>query len=355
MKAKEKTLTVLDNSKPWNKNNNSIWLASTLKLYRNLDKFSFPGKLNLEQRKQIVSLISKNLLNSKKLKKPSLHHAENLSPLDKEILFEHFLSMQSFHQAREGEAFIVDETGSFLTIINIRDHLQIQLTNCDGELEKSLNTLTSIENSIGKALNYAFSEKFGFLTANPSRCGTGLIIHLYLHLPALIKTNNIQNILNTHLNDFSVATGLQGNPQELIGDIVVIHNKHTLGLTEEAIVSSLRATTTKLILEEKSARTKAAKDNNSPLKDLVSRAFGLLTHAYQLEPVEALNAISLLKLGSELNWITGLPNTLINKLFFETRRARLLTLTNPQASTEQIPLLRAKFLHKEIQKAKLTM
>ena len=63
---------VLCNPLPWNVNANTIWLASSLTLLRNLEKFNFPGKLSTDKRKQLVTLISRDLLEMEALKNPKL-------------------------------------------------------------------------------------------------------------------------------------------------------------------------------------------------------------------------------------------------------------------------------------------
>ena len=41
---------------PWHNNENVIWLASTLRINRNIEKFNFPQKLDAERKKHIVTL-----------------------------------------------------------------------------------------------------------------------------------------------------------------------------------------------------------------------------------------------------------------------------------------------------------
>src|SRR5260221_14605469 len=68
---------------PWDNNDNVIWLASTLCLHRNVEKFKFPQKLELERKKHILSLVTKALTSAKELKNPFALKAEELSPLEK--------------------------------------------------------------------------------------------------------------------------------------------------------------------------------------------------------------------------------------------------------------------------------
>jgi protein arginine kinase len=344
---------LLCNEGPWKNNSNSVWLGSTVTLNRNLEKFKFPAKLSPEGRKQIISLISKDLLASSFLKKPKLFKAEEMPPLDKEFLVEHFLSPYSFHQAQAGEAFILDDSGAFLGILNLNDHLSLQWLDCHEELEDAWSRLVSLEGELTKAVSFAFSSRFGFLTSDPSQCGTALVAHVFLHLPGLIYSGKLEEIIKKYKEDGILQTGLQGDPNEMIGDIVAFHNAYTLGVTEENILTSLRTLTTKVLMEEKSARALIKSQNASAMKDKVSRAYAILLHSYQIEAIEALNAISLLKLGVDLEWITGIDHAALNELFFNCRRAHLLCQCDNKMSQEEIPHKRAEFIHRALKNTTL--
>ena len=86
MTENNKVLPLLSTQGPWIKNENNIWLGSTISLMRNIEKFKFPGKLPLDRRKQLISLISKELLDSPLLINPILIKAEDIQPLEKEFL-----------------------------------------------------------------------------------------------------------------------------------------------------------------------------------------------------------------------------------------------------------------------------
>jgi len=346
---------IFNQKKPWDDNSNTIWLASTISLQRNIEKFKFPGKLNAESKSQIVSLISKHLLKISGLTDPILIKAEDIGPLEKEFLAEHLLTSQNYNQTNVGEGFIVDSTGEFTALLNIQDHIRLQLIDCKGELENTWSRLVKIESNLGKHLNYSFLPTYGFLTADPYTCGTALIGSIYLQLPGLIHTGKIDEILDKYQDEAISISGIQGSPTEIIGDVLLIQNNYTLGFTEENIISLLRSFTTKLIVEEKSARTKIKKESNIEVKDKISRAFGILIHSYQLEAVEALNALSLLKLGLDLGWITGIDNQKINEIFFNCRRAHLLSQIQDNVTQEEVPHKRSETLHKALQSIQLTV
>lgn len=340
--------------KPWNNNANSIWLASTVCLQRNIQKFIFPGKLDGERKQQIIALISKELLTQDaSLAHPCLIKAEELPPLEKEFLVEHFLSTSNFVQAHVGEGFVLDKTGEFLATLNLMDHIHLQIIDTKGELENSWSRLVKIETTLGKTINYAFNSKFGFLTADPTLCGTALTASVFLQVPALVHSEKIDAALEKYADDSLAILGIQGSPNEIIGDVIVARNNYTLGLTEENIIASLRAFTTKILVEENSLRSQIKREASADFKDRVSRAYGVLIHSYQIEAIEALNALSLLKLGVETNWIEGIDHQQINELFFNCRRAHLQCQFPEKITQEELAHKRAEYIHKSLKEIKL--
>lgn len=354
-KENDKPNPIINQNKPWQNNDNNIWLASTINLHRNIEKFNFPSKLSTDRRKQVVSLLSKEILAHDSLKKPILIRAEEIGPLEKEFLVEHFLSNDNFIQAHSGEAFIIDDSGQFLASFNLLDHLHLQLIDCKGELEATWNKLVKLETAIGQNISFAYSPKYGFLTADMGNCGTALVVSIYLQLPALVHTEKLDEVLEKNADESIALYGIQGDPTEIIGDVLVIQNNYSLGVTEETIISNLRAFTTKMLVEENSARNAIRSGNSADTKDKISRAFAILTHSYQIDAIEALNAISLLKLGVEMGWVVGITREAINRLFFNCRRSHLLSQfpEKTNLSQEEIIHKRAEFIHKTLAETQL--
>lgn len=351
--SNEQENKILTLTSPWADNDNNIWLASSTEFYRNIEKYQFPEKLDSDRQKQVIALVGQEILSLDKEHSPSLILAEEINSLAKQFLVEHFLSIQSFQNTHTGEAFIIDKTGQFFASINIHDHIHLKRIDCHGELENSFDSLVKIETALGKSIPYAFSSKFGFLTSDPSCSGTGFIATVFLQLSALIQLNKISEVLEKYKDESFMVTGIQGNPKEFIGDVLAIGNNQTLGISEENIISTIRALTTKLLTEENRARSEIRQTQNAHIKDLVSRAYGILIHSYQIESVEALNAISLIKLGVEMGWVTGLNYLKLNQLFFNCRRSHLLSNLGDIIPQEDLPHKRAEFIHEAFKNSEL--
>lgn len=354
MEAHEPGHPIFALKKPWSDdNNNPIWLASTVKLQRNIEKHKFPCKLDVERKKQIIALSARELQALEPLTGASLLKGEELDSLEKEYLVEHFLSSSNFHQVTSGEAFLIDKSGKLMVLFNMCDHLSFLAIDNSGDLEGTWNDIVKIETHLGKSVSYSFSQKFGFLTSDPAKCGTALTVAVYLQLSGLIHSEKIDASLEAYADESVMVTGIQGNPTEIVGDVVVIQNNYTLGVTEESVLSSMRSLTTKLVAEEKAARSDIAQSHDPVIMDKVSRAFAVLLHSYQIEAVEALNSISILKLGIDVGWIAGITSDELNQLFFNCRRAHLLGRLNGKIGHAEVPHKRAEFIHQSLKEAKL--
>jgi protein arginine kinase len=327
----------------WRKNTNSIWLATTIALHRNIEKFHFPSKLDSEKKQAISTRLTEALLKIPELQNAKSFLAQELTPLERDYLFEHFLIFEQFHDTQKGQSFVIDGTGSLLCLINIQDHLVFHTVDSHEELEKSLSRLVSLEQSLEKSIPYAFSPHFGYLTSDTGLSGTGLTCSSYLHVPALIFKGELRKILEEHQEGL-IYSGLQGNPDDLIGDLLVIKNRYSTGTTEESILSSIRNASLHITMIEKEERKKIQDEKNDTIIDNIARALGLLKNSHTLDTSEALRSISLVKFGVELGWVTGISLEKTNELFFDCRRAHLALVTNSSFVPLELHKARAHLL-----------
>lgn len=332
---------------PWDNNDNVIWLSSTVRLCRNIEKFKFPHKMEVERKAHLLQLVSNHFLQNSTLKAPVLLKGDEMTPHEKEFLIEHFFLSEGLQESHQGSGFAVDQTGEIIALFNLKEHLQLQCTDTSGDLEKAYSRVMALENDIGKSLKYAFNDKFGFLTGDLLHVGTGLIISSYLHIPALIHSKSLKDVLEKEKSEGIVASGLQGNPDELVGDILMLRNLYTLGVNEEALLATMRSAIMHIVVAEKNLRTRIKQEKMALFKDLISRACGNLKYSYQIDAPEALSHISLLKLGLELGWVKGMSIKEVNSLFIDSRRSHLSYLLSEKTIPEEIASKRAEFLRKK--------
>lgn len=340
---------------PWKNECNPLWPFTAFILRRNLGKYFFPSKMQSNEAQQISETIKGALISLPEMTQGYVLKKENLNPLGLELLQEHFLLTQGFSGGTNGFSLIANPAASLLATINVRNHLEFHYVDSKTTLDAPWNILSKIEEMAGNQLEFAFSPRFGYLTSDPAECGTGLTIQAFLHLPAIIHTEKFSELWTKQNDESLIATGISGSPDDMIGDMVVIQNNFTLGVSEDAIVRSIQNAASKLIITEKTVRTHLKKEGGSKIKDKISKGYGLLVHSYELEVKEALNLLSLIKLGLDLGWITGVQDNKLNELFFRCRRGHLSHLYPELTDLKEIAHKRAEYLHSQLQGIQLTI
>ena len=336
--------------KSWAKNKNSIWLASAMRLYRNLKTHHFPHKLKSDFLADLTEMLKHPLLDSKEYKKGEFFLMKNLKPEERQLLFEYYLAGHNYPSFHGNEGLLIDPSTYSHALINTSDHLVLNVIGTSNHLEEMYTKLISIENELSQEIEFAFDTKFGFLTSSIEDCGTGLNIDIFLHLPALIYSEKFDEELEKNGSNTIYYTSIQGEADVFLGDIVVLSNQQTLGISEEQLIKTLHSHALNLIIAEKKKR-ESLKKSPSSMKDKVSKALGSLKHAYQLSSKEAIEALSLCKLGVELKWIQNLPIEEINQLFFSVRKG----LLQPRRKDEKTDLgsIRADYIKTKIKAASI--
>ena len=327
----------------WEKSDTPIWMASSFFLQRNLSSSMFPQKMKEPDSLQALTTLKQALLSSPSLEAPSFFEMEELRTAEREFILEHFLATNESQNPECKSGVVIDNTGTFLAMINGEDHLTLHSIESHSAWKEAWKKLAEIEAELAENHSFAYSHKFGYLTSHLSNSGTALTVQAFLHLPCLIGLDQIDDILASELDEEVQASGLTGT-DEFVGDIVIIQNRFTLGLTEDHILEGIHKTATKLTGHEKVLRTQLLDTPDALIVDKISRAIGLLKHSFQIETKEALNALSFIKLGIDLNWIDGLTDQDLNRIFFEVRRGHLSLSLNEEISKEKLAQKRAEFL-----------
>jgi protein arginine kinase len=338
----------------WEKSDTPIWMASSFFLKRNLAASPFPQKLDKKESSHILTALKDTFLNIKSLDMPQFFSFSDIRGAEREFLCEHFLTTYDSQNTECQSGVIIDRSGTFLGIINGEDHLILESIEAHSGWKEAWKKLTEVEAALAKIHPFAFSNKFGYLTSELANLGTALTVQAFLHLPSLVQLDQIDDCLIRDLDDEVEAVGLTGTA-DYIGDIVIIENRFTLGLTEDHILEGVHKTATKLARAEKNLRSELKKAPDALIVDKISRAVGLLKHSYQIDTKEALNAISFIKLGIDLGWIEGLADKQVNRIFFELRRGHLSLAFNEDFPQEILAQKRAEYLQLALKTIKIKL
>lgn len=322
-----------------------IVLSSRVRLARNLEQFPFPLKQTEASANAVLERLEKVVAKEEKL---IMYRLKDVPDLERQVLVEkHIISPDHAHKP-EHKGLIINEGGTISIMVNEEDHLRIQCFASGLEVEKLWETANVIDDEIEKDLDYAFDEKFGYLTCCPTNLGTGLRVSVMMHLPGLVLTKQAGRIL-TQLSQLGIAVrGLFGEGTEALGNLFQISNQITLGQTEHEILSNINSVTKQIVAQEQAARDYLVKNAGLQIEDKARRAYGILTNAKVITSQEALDLISDLRLGKTLGMIDGIQLKLINELYLLCQPAFLQVLAKKQMDSRARDIKRAEIFKEKL-------
>lgn len=176
-------------------------------------------------------------------------------------------------------------------------------------------------------LNYAFSQRFGYLTACPTNIGTGMRVSVMMHLPALRLTGEIEKVRRATKDMNMAVRGYYGENSEAAGDFFQISNQTTLGKPERVILHEFEREVLPFVVDyERKARAFMVSKRSRQTEDAVFRALGTLRYARRLSPEETLPMLSQVRLGILAGLITDVKVSTVNQLVLLTQPLHLQRL-----------------------------
>jgi len=307
-----------------------IVLSSKISLARNLSQFNFYIKEEQELLK-LEKLIEENLTQIgyglKYIKLKEINEQEIRILKEKGLIPE---------EAHKKISILVNDDENICILINYENHLNLQVFTSGLEIKEITNLCIEIDEKFQEIFDISKSKKYGYLTTSPTNVGTGMKITVMLHLPALIKTNNIQKVKR-----YVRQLGMEISKKQ--DDIYQISNERTLGITEENIVKNLYLISEKIIEQERTAR-KICAENKIELEDSIFRSYGVLTNCKKISQKEAEELISNIKLGTDLGILTDLTDYKIRKLYLYIKSANLNKYFNEELNGQDENIKRAEMI-----------
>jgi protein arginine kinase len=298
-----------------------IVLSSRVRLARNFNDYTFPTLFSHEEAKEVIELVKKRIeleVNSE-IGTLELLEMGQLQPLEKQVLVEkHLISPQLIDEARQG-ACLLSEDEAISIMINEEDHLRIQCLMSGLQLKEALQLANVLDDWIEEEIDYAYDEERGYLTSCPTNVGTGLRASVMMHLPGLVLTKQLNQIIPAINQLGLVVRGIYGEGSQALGNIFQISNQITLGKSEKDIVEDLTLVVQQIIAQERAAREALVKTSNIQLEDRVFRSYGVLLNARIIETKEASTCISDVRLGIDLGFIENIPKSILNELMILTQ------------------------------------
>lgn len=234
-------------------------------------------------------------------------------------------------------------------MVNEEDHLRLQSLRSGLALSEAWEEIDRIDDRLESMLDYAFSPRFGYLTACPTNVGTGLRMSVMLHLPALKLTGDIEKVKRAAADMNLAVRGFYGEGSDATGDFYQISNQTTLGKAESAILHELEGEIIPRVIEYERLARETLKTRRTPvLEDHVFRALGTLLNARLMTTEESMQHLSHLRLGVVTGLLPQFTVERINRLMLLTQPIHLQRTTGREADQDQRRTLRAQLLRTDL-------
>ncbi|OJH18554.1 protein arginine kinase [Heyndrickxia sp. FSL K6-6286] len=298
-----------------------IVLSSRIRLARNFKDYKFPTLFSNEEAREIISKVESVLHTDFHLEgnQVELLKMDQLQALQKKVLVEKHLISPNLADDSSHGAVILSGEEDVSIMINEEDHIRIQCLFPGLQLKEALDKANKIDDLMEEHIDYAYSEKLGYLTSCPTNVGTGLRASVMVHLPGLILTQQMNRIIPAINQLGLVVRGIYGEGSEALGNIFQISNQITLGKSETDIVEDLISVVQQIIAQERSAREALIKTSNIQLEDRVFRSYGVLTNSRIIESKEASQCLSDVRLGIDTGYIKNVSKNILNELMIFTQ------------------------------------
>jgi len=323
-----------------------IVISSRVRLARNLRHRPFPGWAKKADRSSTLELIRSHVEALPEMQESFSESLQDLSALDR-LVERHLISRE--HAAKgAGSAVVVNRRQTLSIMINEEDHLRMQSIRSGLQLKQAFKLVDKIDSALEAKLDFAFDPRLGYLTACPTNVGTGMRASAMLHLPGLVLSELINQVIQAVSKIGLAVRGLYGEGTEAMGNLFQISNQTTLGEKEEEIINRLSKVIETIIEKEHDARQILLQKKPNTLCDQIGRAYGVLTYAHAMPSKEALNLLSIIKLGMDLGAFPEDQRLQIDELFIDTQPAHLQKSSQQKLNAEERDHLRAQIIRERL-------
>lgn len=274
---------------------NDVVISTSIHLARNIKQFPFPASLSMQDKLKVNSVI-KNATDELNDYSFNYYEMKTLSQAEVVSLAERHLVSPEFASSRDGRALLLTEDEAVSVMLNEEDHIRLQVMYAGFALDEAYRTADRIDTQLSDRLQFAFDDRLGYLTQDPTTLGTGMKASVVLHLPALVSSSQITKLITTVSKLGLSLRGSYGEGAAAKGDLFRLSNTITLGISEKAAIENLKSIALQIAAQERVAREEIFK---APVtEDRIFRAYGVLKYARMIDTSEFMELISLVRLGA---------------------------------------------------------
>ncbi len=325
-----------------------VVLSTRVRLARNVAGCKYPPSADLDTKKRIVGYFDSTVTRSKLLGQGTYYNSSDISNWDRDFLIERHLISPLFLNGELSKSLFIGPEEKVSIMINEEDHLRIQGLTAGLDPKGAYELASAYDSEVGRYLEYDYDPDFGYLTACPTNAGTGMRTSVLIHLPGLVLTKDIDNVIKYITRCGLIVRGFYGEGSDVLGNLFQISNQNTLGISEEEIMGQINRITLEIIEKEASARQRLIDEAADMIEDKIWRAYGILKNARVLTSDEVMNLLSAVRLGHAMKIIDFLDITLINEILLLSQPAHLQKYYGSEMDSNRRDFVRAQMVREKL-------
>jgi len=326
-----------------------VVVSSRIRLARNVAGFPFVGRSTDSQRNEVMHMVTSAPLGKSFAQGLAWVNMAQTSPIERQLLVERHLISRHFADSTLPRTVGVDSDETLSVMVNEEDHLRIQTIMPGFCLPQAFERARQFDLSLENAVDFAFSSRWGYLTACPTNVGCGVRVGVMLHLPGLRYTGEMERVKRAAKDMHLAMRGFYGEGTEAVGNLYQVSNQLTLGFGEDDLLRSFtEQTVPQLVDYERSARRMLAESNRPLLEDKVHRATATLRAARLLGSEEATKLLANVRLGICMQMIRDVSLELVQRLLLQVQPAHLARIDSAATDEDKGRIARATLVRRAL-------
>ena len=329
---------------------NDIAITSRVRLARNFADIPFSAKMSVIHQNELMKRMQEIISGNKVYGKLIFADMTSMEAVDRVSLVERHLISPDLAESKGNAGAFINENENVSIMVNEEDHIRIQTLFPGIQLERAYRVCDDIDSIISEKADYAFNDKYGYLTSCPTNLGTGMRASVMLHLPALVMTGYMKSILESCNKVGVTVRGIYGENSDAVGDMFQVSNQISLGRKEEETIASIDGICKQIIDREKTLRLQLYKQNVYKFEDRIFRSYGLLLNARIISTQECFKLLSDVRLGVSMGIIKDINIATLNEILVLSQPATLQKISGKQLKEDERDVKRAELIRMKIEK-----
>ncbi|MCR4626602.1 MAG: hypothetical protein K5640_03060 [Treponema sp.] len=300
---------------------NDVVLSTRLRLARNLASFPFPSHFRGDDADRVQALVFDAFSKMEDPDSFQMVPTENIDESGIKILTERGLLDNPV-----GTGLVMGPGDNIFCMVNSQDHVRIVSFAAGLDANTVFSICQSMDKQLQASLQFAASYDYGFLTSSVKDCGSGMKFSVRVHLPSVSyagKIPEVTDMLNKNGLTLSACFGSGKYFSPALGSYYQIATTSSCNGSELDQLAQIVSSVTNVVETERKFRAEYAENIPTVVRDFIARSFAMVKFSHLITASEAIEIISNLKWGCNLELLSGIEHKELCALLYRVQEGHL--------------------------------